>query len=163
MTVETASYISQLDGTRPLSGDPKSEGDDHLRLIKSVLQTQFPNLSTVAMTRTAAQLNSINTTQPSGTNTTDPATTAFVQTQFTTLNAIAAAAIAAANVASVWVSGATYAVGDIRWSPLTYATYRCKVANSGTVDPSLDLVNWAPVGGNSAGSSLYLAANYGAL
>lgn len=57
MTVETASYISQLDPSLPTSGDPKSEGDNHLRLMKSVLQTQFPNFGTNAINATAAEVN----------------------------------------------------------------------------------------------------------
>lgn len=57
MTVESASYISQLDGLLPTMGDPKSEGDNHLRLIKTVLKTQFPNFGTAAMTATVAELN----------------------------------------------------------------------------------------------------------
>ena len=57
MSVETAIYISQLDPTKPGINDPKSEGDDHLRLTKSVLQNQFPNLSAAAVTPTAADLN----------------------------------------------------------------------------------------------------------
>ncbi len=57
MTVETASYISQLDPTYPAAGDPKSEGDNHLRLLKTVLKTQFPNFGTNAITATAAEVN----------------------------------------------------------------------------------------------------------
>tara|TARA_R110002012_G_C11623468_1_gene609239 strand:- start:943 stop:1431 length:489 start_codon:yes stop_codon:yes gene_type:complete len=59
MTVETASYISQLNTAYPAAGDNISEGDDHLRLIKSVLKTQFPNLSTVAVTQSGAQMNKL--------------------------------------------------------------------------------------------------------
>lgn len=57
MTVETASYISQLDATLPLPGDKKREGDNHLRLVKTVLKTQFPNFGTAAMTATTTELN----------------------------------------------------------------------------------------------------------
>lgn len=57
MTVETASYISQLDATLPLPGDKKSEGDNHLRLVKTVLKTQFPNFGTAAMNATTTELN----------------------------------------------------------------------------------------------------------
>lgn len=57
MTVETATSISQLDPNLPASDDPKSEGDNHLRLLKSVLQTQFPNFGTNAITVTAAEVN----------------------------------------------------------------------------------------------------------
>lgn len=42
MTVETGSYIGDLDPTKPGPADPKSEGDDHLRLIKSILKITFP-------------------------------------------------------------------------------------------------------------------------
>lgn len=41
MTVETATKIYQLNPLLPPGTDPKSEGDDHLRLIKSVLTTTF--------------------------------------------------------------------------------------------------------------------------
>jgi|TARA_R110000744_G_scaffold5856_1_gene20641 hypothetical protein len=59
MTVESASYISQLNTSNPAASDPLSEGDDHLRLVKTVLQTQFPNLATTAVTQTSAQLNKL--------------------------------------------------------------------------------------------------------
>jgi hypothetical protein len=57
MSVESASYISQLVSANPASSDPVSDGATHLRLLKSVLQTQFPNLGTLAVTPTAYQLN----------------------------------------------------------------------------------------------------------
>lgn len=57
MTVESASYISQLDATLPLPGDKKSEGDNQLRLVKTVLKTQFPNFGTAAMNATTTELN----------------------------------------------------------------------------------------------------------
>ena len=40
MTVESATYISQLNTAFPAAGDNISEGDDHVRLVKSVLQAQ---------------------------------------------------------------------------------------------------------------------------
>lgn len=43
MSVETASYPAQLNTTWPLASDFISEGDDHVRLLKSVLKTTFPN------------------------------------------------------------------------------------------------------------------------
>ena len=42
MSVESGRTISQLDKTWPRSDDTVSEGDNHLRLIKAVLKTQFP-------------------------------------------------------------------------------------------------------------------------
>ena len=65
MTVESASYISQLDTTLPTAADLISEGDDHLRLTKAVLKTQFPNFGTNAVTASAAELNySVGVTSP---------------------------------------------------------------------------------------------------
>lgn len=57
MTVESASYISQLDTTLPTAADLISEGDDHLRLTKTVLKTQFPNFGTTAIAASAAEVN----------------------------------------------------------------------------------------------------------
>lgn len=45
MTVESASFLSQLNLALPDPNDGKSEGDDHLRLLKSVLQGTFPNFA----------------------------------------------------------------------------------------------------------------------
>lgn len=54
----------------------------------------------------------------------------------------AAAAVAAA--APVWVSGSTVAAGDVRYSPISYHTYRRTDALPGAsaVDPALDLTRW---------------------
>jgi hypothetical protein len=55
-----------------------------------------------------------------------------------------AAAASVATVGAVWVSGTTYAIGDMRYSPINFATYRRKTTGAGTTDPSLDATNWAP-------------------
>jgi hypothetical protein len=44
MPLETGDYISDLVETNPPGTDPVSQGDDHLRLIKHVLKTTFPNI-----------------------------------------------------------------------------------------------------------------------
>jgi hypothetical protein len=49
MGVETASWVTQLDTANPVVGDPVGEGDDHLRMIKTVLQNSFPSSSTTAI------------------------------------------------------------------------------------------------------------------
>ena len=57
MTVESSfQYPSDLNASYPAAGDNKSEGDDHLRGIKSVLKTTLPNV-TGAITATQAELN----------------------------------------------------------------------------------------------------------
>lgn len=46
MGLEVATFIGQLVATNPVGGtDQKAQGDDHLRLIKSVLQNTFPGLN----------------------------------------------------------------------------------------------------------------------
>jgi len=58
MGLESATYISELVATNPLATDAISQGDDHIRLIKSVLQTQFSGLSgTTAVTADGAEMN----------------------------------------------------------------------------------------------------------
>lgn len=43
MPLESATYIDDLDPSYPLGTDNVSQGDDHLRLIKSTLQNSFTN------------------------------------------------------------------------------------------------------------------------
>jgi len=62
MTVESASFISGLVPAYPPGSDSISEGDDHLRLIKSVLQGTFPNAN--------AAINGIHTKATAPTSTT---------------------------------------------------------------------------------------------
>lgn len=45
MPLEVATYVSQLVPTNPVANDEVSQGDDHLRMLKSVLQSTFPNAS----------------------------------------------------------------------------------------------------------------------
>jgi len=57
MGLETGTYIDSLNSAWPLGAtDPKSEGDDHLRLIKSTVLNTFPNI-TGAVTADHTELN----------------------------------------------------------------------------------------------------------
>jgi len=49
MALETASWVTQLVDTNPTASDPVSEGDDHLRMVKTVLKNSFPSSSTTAI------------------------------------------------------------------------------------------------------------------
>jgi len=64
MGLETGTTISQLDATWPLGGDQKSQGDNHVRLIKSVLKTQFPGAGglglNVPIIATESDLNALS-------------------------------------------------------------------------------------------------------
>jgi hypothetical protein len=60
MGLEAGTYVDDLVATNPVgASDPKSQGDDHIRLIKAVLKNTFPNL-TGAMTATEAELNTLD-------------------------------------------------------------------------------------------------------
>lgn len=45
MALEQATTINQLVETNPLGTDTKSQGDDHIRLIKGALRRTFPNIT----------------------------------------------------------------------------------------------------------------------
>jgi len=66
-------------------------------------------------------------------------------------NSATAASNSAASVASgAWSSGASYSVGTIVYSPITYLSYRAITTHSGeTTDPSSDATNWVALGGIS--------------
>lgn len=66
MGLETGDFIDDLVETNPLGSDNVSQGDDHLRLIKHILKTQFPNLD-AAVTATPDELNQLyKATMPPG-------------------------------------------------------------------------------------------------
>ena len=56
MSLESATYVKQLVSSNPDGSDPKGQGDDHLRLIKTTLLNTFPNLD-AAVTVTPAEIN----------------------------------------------------------------------------------------------------------
>jgi hypothetical protein len=57
MGLEAATYIHQLNPSNPVGAvDPKAQGDDHLRLLKSTIQATFPNI-TGPVTATHTRLN----------------------------------------------------------------------------------------------------------
>lgn len=66
-------------------------------------------------------------------------------------SATAAANSAASAGAVLWVSGTSYSVGYVVYSPTNFQNYRCIQATSGTTDPSLDEVNWVQLGGSGGG------------
>lgn len=59
MALETGAYISDLVATNPVANDPKNQGDDHVRLIKSAVKATFPNITGV-VTPTHTELNFVD-------------------------------------------------------------------------------------------------------
>lgn len=49
MALETGNYINDLVATNPTSTDPKSQGDDHLRLIKNALKNSLAGFTGVVI------------------------------------------------------------------------------------------------------------------
>lgn len=64
MTVETASTIAGLQPAKPSGSDYTNEGDDHLRLLKDVLQKQFPgenqNGFAIPITANESEINALS-------------------------------------------------------------------------------------------------------
>ncbi|MBD3754216.1 MAG: hypothetical protein IE937_01075 [Gammaproteobacteria bacterium] len=58
MPLENVTHISDLVATNPASGDPMTQGDDHIRNIKTAIKNDFPNI-TGAVTTTQAELNKL--------------------------------------------------------------------------------------------------------
>ena len=59
MALESATYIDGLNASNPTGTDPKSQGDDHIRLLKSTVKATFPNISG-AVTPTHTELNYVD-------------------------------------------------------------------------------------------------------
>lgn len=90
------------------------------------------------------------------------ALTAGVDADAASAAASAQAAQAGANIPT-WVSGTTYAIGAVVFSPIDFQSYRRKTSGAGTTDPSADGANWQRFSNGIAGyivrSSNYTAAN----
>lgn len=62
MTVETnARFINELNEAYPRNRDLIKEGDDHIRLMKSVIKSTFPGVNS-ALTHTSEKLNKLDAT-----------------------------------------------------------------------------------------------------
>lgn len=168
MALETGTYISDLVVTNPTSADPKSQGDDHLRLIKSALKATFPLFTgAVAVTHTA--LNYIANV------------TSDIQAQFNTELATRQSAdlLRGLIAGQAWagihdfttatIKAATQAVGDSSQNVATTAfvastsfstVLPSQAGNTGKfVTTDGTNASWASI---PAGASIYTATNFGA-
>lgn len=104
---------------------------------------QANSLADYVETQAAAVASSASSAASSATSASASATSA------------AASATAAAQVAAAWVSGASYTVGSVVYSPIDFQTYRAITTHSGlTTDPSEDATNWVAIGGGGGGGGL---------
>jgi hypothetical protein len=62
MGLETATYVKDLVPTNPTTSDFVSQGDDHIRMLKSVLQSTFPSLCGPGLPTVGGTANAITLT-----------------------------------------------------------------------------------------------------
>jgi len=127
MGLETGTYISDLNASNPASGDAKSQGDDHIRLVKSTILATFPNV-TGAVTKTHTQINAL---AASGAN-----------ADITSLSTITNLGNTSANHIAIRSDGRV-GIGD------TTPTYKLVVSNAGANGLEID-----PVTGAGSGTTL---------
>lgn len=77
MALESASTIDGLNPSNPVSTDPISAADDHIRLLKSTVKATFPNISG-AVNATHTEINTVADGNTSATSTTLASTDALV-------------------------------------------------------------------------------------
>lgn len=150
MALETGNYITDLVITNPTGGDPKSQGDDHLRLVKKTVKQTFPNIN-APVTVTPTELNYLT------------GVTSNIQAQ---LNA-AGTTVTNDNTNAVRYitfaagTGAQTLLADVTTGPLTYNPSTGVVSTTG--DASINAVNFGRGGGSISGNvragSGALAAN----
>lgn len=100
MTIETATYITDLNAAYPGATDLKSEGDDHIRLVKAVVKTTFPNVNGV-VNPTPTEFNYV------------VGVTSAIQTQFAARLTLTGGTITGPLIAGSGANGSvTLAVGD---------------------------------------------------
>jgi hypothetical protein len=104
MALESGTFINSLVVTNPTSADAKSQGDDHLRLIKSTLKNTFAEI-TGAVTASHTELNFVK------------GVTSAIQTQLNNLMEIKGAIAGQVwtgvhNFTSATINVATQSTGD---------------------------------------------------
>lgn len=127
MGLESASYVNQLIATNPTGSDPKSQGDDHLRLLKSVLLATFPNLG-APVTPTAAQLNTVPNLAPLA----SPSFTGVPLVPLAPSNGWAVGQVASCDWVTAALASAAATAGLSTTTPTANAVPRANAA--GTID-----------------------------
>ena len=144
MALESTTYIDGLVTTNPTGTDPRSQGDDHIRLVKSTIRSTFPNVSG-AMTATHTELNLIDgyTGTTAELNYNDIPTLGTVEASKTvtadavgTVSGATAINFALGNVATaVLASGGSFTISNAPTSGI-YGKFKLILTNGGTVtDP----------------------------
>lgn len=120
MGLETGTYISDLVSTNPVSSDPKSQGDDHIRFVKATVKATFPNV-TGAVTATHTELNYVD------------GVTSDIQTQFSAKADLASPVLTGvpeATTAAFGASGTQIATLDFVNAVATNAALPAQTGNA---------------------------------
>ena len=121
MPVEGGTYISDFVTTNPTANDPKSEGDDQIRGIKSKIKAKFPNIAG-EVTPTHTELNYVD------------GVTSAIQTQLDTKAAIDSPVLTGtpeAPTAAVGTTGAQIATLDFVIAASLSASLPGQTGNAG--------------------------------
>ena len=134
MGLETASFISGLVDTNPAGSDPIAAGDDHLKLIKSVLKGSFPDVDQAAATIIPKA--------------TAPTTQVLGTIWYDTNNALLKINTAATGATPVWVTanaGAPWDTGVFGGSSFGYRSFSVTKGGTnqtGVATATLTKVTW---------------------
>lgn len=137
MGIETFQYIDDLVDTNPTSTDNVSEGDNHIRGIKTTLKNTFPNV-TGAITPTETELNYVD------------GVTSAIQTQLDAKQASATATQKTSSTGSTILPVGTTAQRDV--------TPTAGYLRWNTTEASAEVYNgtdWGSVGGGGAAETPY--------
>ena len=96
-----------------------------------------------AVQTTASKESAALSATASANSATASANSASASATFANASATSAETAAAATNAVLWVSGTTYAIGFLVYSPIDKRAYRRLTAGAGTTDPSADATNWS--------------------
>jgi microcystin-dependent protein len=114
MALESATYIDGLVATNPVSTDPLSSADDHMRLIKSTILASFPSISG-AINSTHTEINTATDGSTTATSTTLVDADQFVVNDDGTMVQVTLSDLntyIAANHSITQINGITYPVAD---------------------------------------------------
>jgi len=142
----TISALTPYDGTNP------NRNTDTRALFSAHVDVLIPWLTGTLITTLNTFVSEVNSVATQVSN--DALSTQDAE-------AILASAILIVN-ASVWISGTTYTVGSVRWSPTNFLRYARKTDGGGTVDPASDPTNWKqldPLPDHTGNSGKILSTN----
>ena len=110
----------------------------------NTVATSISNVNAVGTNIAAVNTNATNIAaiQTASANATAAANSATASAASASAASDSAETAAAATNAVLWVSGTTYAISFLVYSPLDNRVYRRLTAGAGTTDPSADATNW---------------------